>query len=77
MGNNGTKEEKKRCPFLVAECIGSECACYIDVTQTQLVLGVARQVNVGICSLPALCMIMSARPQPAPQGFKIPQIYKG
>jgi hypothetical protein len=77
MPNNHEGESRKKCPFLNTDCIGDACACFIQVTQTRVTsLGVAELVQTGMCSLPALCMIMSSPKSQEPQAIKLPQIFK-
>jgi len=66
MSDNNNGELKKKCPFLKEWCLGDSCACYVIITQTKVgQLGLAQQVQSGMCSFPALCMIMStANKQP-------------
>ena len=64
MGDNHKGELKKKCPFLNEWCIGDACSLFIQVAQTSVnQLGISQLVQQGMCSLPALCMIMSSPPQ--------------
>ena len=70
MPDNGQKqgELRKKCPFMDgAWCIGDACAIYIQVTQTRIgPLGFREQFQSGMCSLPALCLIISSQHQVQP-----------
>ena len=55
-------EVKKKCPFLNEDCIEADCALFIQLQQN--IMGLRKVV--GSCSLPALAVIMSSRPQPPP-----------
>uniref|UniRef100_A0A6H1ZKJ9 Uncharacterized protein n=1 Tax=viral metagenome TaxID=1070528 RepID=A0A6H1ZKJ9_9ZZZZ len=80
MSDNGEGKLVKKCPFLGEKwCIGEDCAIYMEIVQQRVVLGVSQMVKVGSCSLPALAMIMSNRPQPQQpvQKINFPNIGKG
>ena len=53
---------KKWCPYLNKWCISQVCACWIQITQTQRssIQGFATHNQIGMCSLPALCLIMTS-----------------
>jgi len=77
MGDNHKDEVRKKCPFLDEWCIGDDCACFIQVAQTGVnQLGIQQTVQQGMCSLPALCMIMSSKQVPS-QPIKLPQLFQG
>lgn len=76
MGDNGKEEGilKKACPFLEGKwCIGDACAIWVTISrQGTSQLGTRQVQTEGICSLPALCIIISSKPQPPPQIMKMP-----
>ena len=79
MSGNHEGELMKKCPFLNSWCIEKTCALFIQVAQTQVnSLGIMQAVQHGMCSLPALCMIMSSpKPQQQePQVINLPLLFK-
>jgi len=78
MGDNGKDEVNKKCPFLNGLCIGDACAVFTQLTLTKTnELGVVQTAQQGMCSLPALCVIMSSQPQRQPQLIQLPGIRGG
>ena len=73
MAGNGNHEEEAgerrlTCPFLQDWCIDKRCALWIQLFQSKTDQAGKQQVNrVGMCSLPALCEIMSSRQPPPPK----------
>ncbi len=65
-GNGEEGQIRKMCPFLGRWCIGDACACWVMITQQKVILGVPQMIQGGTCAVPALCMIMSSRPQAPP-----------
>lgn len=80
MPNNGSKETEgkvvKMCPFLGGKwCIGDSCALWMVVFHEKVnSLGVRGVSQEGMCSIPALCQIMSSSKQAPspPQVMKMP-----
>ena len=77
MGNDGLKELKpKRCPFLNGDCIGTECALYIEMKRVSLGL----KQTFGMCGFTAMVQILSEmnlKAQSPQQKIEIPKLMRG
>ncbi len=74
MSDNGEKV-KKMCPFLGKWCIEDSCNLFIEIVQQGVnTLGIRTLAKGGMCSLPALAMILSNKPQSAPVMTRPPLI---
>ena len=81
----GMKEElaesMKICPFFQKPCLGAPCALWMSLTRTTRgPHGGFAKATLGMCSLPALCELISSRspvqPMPArglPANFSLPK----